>query len=357
MFKYIKFIITAILLILILGILALVIIRNVNEKNMTITSEEGIETSFYLQVNGIDQYIQVRGEDKSNPLVIFIHGGPGFPLSYLSKYYQKDLVDDFTVLSYDQRQSGRTYYKNESEDLSLDLMLSDLDIIVDYALETYDQEKVILIGQSWGSVLGTLYTEKYPEKVKAYVGVGQVTDFDEGKVYAAQQAMLLANRQDQDVLIKTSQTFKQVQDINNLNVSNLEEMILTSLKYLTGKKELAGLGLMWQGVISPDMTLNDFKWFMNAMDTRKIIELESPLIDYMYYGYNSSQHLDYEVPIFFIQGSHDYITPTEMVRNFYLAIDAPIKDFKLINETGHTPFLDDRETFADIFKSLIDRTK
>lgn len=335
----------------------IVLAWTINSKNYAIPSEEGIEFYGFIQVGGIDQYVQIRGKDKENPVIIFLHGGPGFPITYLSTYHQQYLEDGFTFVNYDQRGSGRTYYrnldKNLNDQLSPKVLQEDLAEIVDYVCQELDQEKVIIMGQSWGTVLGTNYVKSAPEKVEAYIGVGQVVDFDQGKVASAESAILLANEEDKSILQDNIKIFEGSTAIKDVDVPNLESLILTSGKYLTSGEEVSGIKQMWLGLTSPTMNFNDLKWFLKAASTEKIFELEEELIDYMYFDFDIyDQGLTYEVPMYFIQGSNDYITPTEMVEKFYEPLKAPEKKMVLQENGGHTPFLDDPKAFADLLKSF-----
>ena len=165
-------------------------IRLINAKKNYISQANGIQENIYVEIGGIEQYLQIRGEDQDNPIVLWLHGGPGFPLAYLSCYYQKDLEADYTIVCWEQRGCGRTYYKNnDSGELTTDRLVADMDELVDYLCERFQKDKIIIMGQSWGTVLGVKYLNENPQKVAAYIGIGQVTEFKQGKIYSAQAAI------------------------------------------------------------------------------------------------------------------------------------------------------------------------
>lgn len=342
--------ITSILTFIILGA------RIINKKNYSIDSVNGVEFYGFLELGGIKQYVQIRGENRDNPVIVFVHGGPGFPITYLSTHHQQYLEDSFTLVNYDQRGSGRTYYENEhvNDELSPQVLEQDLDELVDYLCDTLEKEKVIIMGQSWGTVLGINYVKDKPEKVETYIGVGQVINFDEGKIYSAEKAMDTANEEDREILKGSIDKFRETTSIGDVDVENLESLILTSGKYLSSGKELSGLKQMWLGLTSPTMNLDDMKWFLKASSTEKIISLEKPLINYMYYDFDIYDFDGtYDVPIYFVQGTNDYITPTGMVEEYFNELDHGDKKMILQDAGGHTPFLDDPESFAAIIKDLL----
>lgn len=345
----------------ILFVLSLIIVvsRLVNKKTYAIQSVDGIEFYGYIEIGNIEQYVQIRGEHKDNPVIIFVHGGPGFPITYLSTYHQHYLEEDFTIVNYDQRGSGRTYYRNLSDGytnqtLSSKILLEDLDGIVNYICNKLEQDKIIMMGQSWGSILGTNYVRSTPDKVEAYIGVGQVTDFDQGKVFAAEKAMLEANEEDQKILLDNISIFKETSSIKEIDIENLESLILTSQKYLKSGDEISGMKQMWLGLTSPTMNFQDIKWFLKASSTESIFDLEKNLVEYMYFDFNIfEEEMTYQVPMYFLQGSNDYITPTGLVETFYEQLESPDKKMKLQKGGGHTPFLDDPKTFAELIKSFL----
>ena len=347
-----------VLALIVLPVVIISIIRFINQKKFKISGENAVSASQFIEINGCQTFVRIRGQHVENPVIIFIHGGPGFPLTYLSPYHQQYLESHFTFVNYDQRGAGRTFYENDDKELSVDLMVQDLNDLVDYTLKKFNKDKVIIMGQSWGTVLGTLYVQKYPQHVAAYVGVGQVIDFDKGKVLSAQQAIQLAESKNEDhIAQKIRHGIKQFEssaNIDQVDLENLETLILNTSQYFKSDKQLSGLKQMYLGLTSPYMNFTDIRWFLNASSTAKIVSLEHALINYMYFDFDINQlSLEYEVPVYFIQGEKDYITPTSMVEDYYESIIAPRKKLYKIPGTGHVPFLDSPVEFANMVNALL----
>ncbi|QUI24064.1 alpha/beta hydrolase [Vallitalea pronyensis] len=354
--KMMKWFSLFILSLIILIVVVIFIIRRVNVNKTKITTDKGIQESNYVEINGNEHYLQIRGENRDNPVILFLHGGPGFPLTYLSTYFQQDLEKQYTFVNYEQRHAGRTYYKNDTtEEVSFGIMLEDVHGVVNYVKNRLQVDKVIIMGQSWGTVLGSTYVQKHPENVTAYFGVGQVIDFDQGKILAAEQAMALADQEDSDKLEHAIAQFKKSHNTQQTDIVNLENLIMTSAKYLKGDKEISGLKQMWLGISSPYMTIQDIQWFLNASNTQKIMALQQNVINYMYYEFNvNNLNAHYDVPMFYIQGSHDYITPTQLVEAYYATISTPVKNMYIMEDAGHTPFLDKPNEFAEFVRDAIE---
>ncbi len=130
-----------------------------------------------VEINGSSHEIMIRDHDKNNPVIIFVHGGPGNSEIPYAKKYQDLLEKNFTVVNYAQRASGKSYhffedYSNFSSDLLVEALLA----ITDYISERFGKEKVILIGHSYGTYIGMQAAYKAPQKYEAYVGMGEMSD-------------------------------------------------------------------------------------------------------------------------------------------------------------------------------------
>lgn len=168
--------------------------RIINAQIYKIRSKTGVQKAEYVTLGGIEQYIQVCGQDITNPVILVLHGGPGSNMAYYSYKWQADLVPDYTIIHWDQRGCGNTYFRNqEATKPTLDLLLSDLDELVDYVRIRFSKEKVIIMGHSWGTFLGGIYSGKYPKKVSAYISIGQMLDLRKSEQASAQEAISLAN--------------------------------------------------------------------------------------------------------------------------------------------------------------------
>ena len=239
------------------------------------------------------------------------------------------------------------------------MLLSDMDELIDYLRKRFGQERIVIIGQSWGTVLAVEYINAYPEKVEAYIGVGQVTNFAEGKIYAgenaAEKATMAGNDSDAEMVRQYIGQFGKSDSLENTDIKTLESLVIKSMEYLKCDGELSGMWQMLIGITSPEMSLSDAKWFMFASSTSNIFESQSKLVDYMYFAFDVNNFKnEYNFPICFIQGSHDWITPTDLVKDYYKKLNAEHKAFVIIENAGHTPFLDNPDEFCKKIKQFLE---
>jgi len=137
----------------------------------------------YLRLNGIDQWVMIRSESLANPLLILVHGGPGFPEARLLRYFNAPLEKSFTVVYWDQRGTGKSFDSRIAKSsMTVEQFIADLNELVDAVRRRFGKNKISLYGHSWGSALGVLYAARFPEKVAAYVGAGQIADWPASEV-------------------------------------------------------------------------------------------------------------------------------------------------------------------------------
>lgn len=131
-----------------------------------------VQRAEYFAVNGARLFVLMRGADRRTPILLWLHGGPGGPERPLFRYYNGDLENHFVVAYWDQRSAGRSFDPEaDPRTLSVSRHLADLDAVVDYLRRVFGQDKIVLIGHSWGAALGLLYVQRHPDKVSALIAV------------------------------------------------------------------------------------------------------------------------------------------------------------------------------------------
>lgn len=150
-----------------------------------ITTPAGIEERRVIELGGVPQVVSIRGRDRRNPILIFVHGGPGTPLSASSWMWQRPLEEYFTVVQYDQRGAGRSFRLTDPAlvggDLSLDRYAQDAVELTMIIREEFGADRVCIAGHSWGTAVATRAALDRPELFSAYLGVGQVVSVRAGE--------------------------------------------------------------------------------------------------------------------------------------------------------------------------------
>src|ERR1700722_2298489 len=158
--------------------------HRVAEKR-AITSLHGVDSLEAVRIGGIDQWIEVRGHDLDNPILLFIHGGPGVAFIPLAGAFQGTWEKHFTVVQWDQRGAGKTYETNDKElqrrTMNVAQMEQDTVEVVNYLRTRFKREKIFVVGHSWGSMLGLWLAHEHPEMIYAFVGTGQAVSMQQNE--------------------------------------------------------------------------------------------------------------------------------------------------------------------------------
>lgn len=352
-----------IVFIIIISVIALVtfsvlVSRLINSNKNKINTESGIQESTYINIDGMKQYIQIRGESTENPVMIFIHGGPASPMGYVSAYYQRELESELTIINYDQRGCGRTYYANDcNANADIDLLVNDLNIIVEYVKKRFGKKNVIIAGHSWGTVIGSIYVQKYPENVNCYIGISQITNLYKNKLNVARMALEkdeIKGTEDEQKLTELIKRMSRVNDYNDMSLDDLSKLVTATSKYIACEGEMSGLSQMITGITSPDMNFDDMKWFMLQMNTEKFFAQNKDIMEYAFFGFDIDLiSKTYNVPVYYLAGKGDYAVCQKDAQAYYESIEAPDKAFYWIENAGHSMFMDNPELYCDTVKNIL----
>ena len=348
-----KWTLSIILGLILLLVVAILVIRLVTYGKHHITTENGIDEGIFVTLGGQEQYLLIRGEDTGNPVIIWLHGGPSGSDAFVNNTFDEHLVDAYTLVSWDQRGCGRTYFRNKDIDpnnqtATFEQAQADLDELVDYCRERFNTEKVIIVGHSYGTMLGSKYTLDHPEKVAAYIGVGQVVSF-ESEIYSYEDALNKATVLGDDTteMVAAYETYQN--DPTLTNMLNLRGYVD---KYHQAEVQT---NTIWMGISSPYMGIDDIRWFLKQVGSLEdYLALNKQLYDYVLEADVRDYGTEYKVPVGFISGSCDWTTPVKYSQDYCELITAPQKQFHLIEGCGHAPQYDLPEEFCKTLRSMLD---
>lgn len=300
----------------------------------------------YVKINGILQFLYHSGTNPNNPVMLFIHGGPGIAESNYAYLMQDEWEKYFTVVHFDQRGSGKTLALNPKEYPDIKKIVEDTKEIVEYIKKKYKKDKVVIAGYSWGSVVGTMYIKAYPDDILAYIGIGQVIDLMENE-------RLLYKKLKYDFESKGQKKYlRALKKIGKYP----EKLCLSSMKKkydqverLQRKSSISGeksISMIWNFIRSPLFTFKDLKAFL--LNGKANTELIDFLMKFNLYNYL----LDYKVPVFFISGEKDWQVPTMLVKKYFKDITAPQKKLYIIKNAKHRPMFENKEEFDRVIKDI-----
>ncbi len=299
-----------------------------NEQYYKITTQGGIDEAKYIHIGGIDQYVSIRGEDRNNPVILFLHGGPGDatnPWGYLAFH---SWLQYFTVVQWDQRGAGRTLRQSGPEiapTITVERMTQDGIEVAEYLRKSLHKDKLILVAHSWGSVLGLFIAKTRPDLFYAYVGTGQVAD--ETRNYAVAYENLLQKAR----ALKNQTAIEELSAIGPPPYPDFRgSSVQRKWSNLFEHADLFIDGIFGAALTAPGYTLADINDWNAGQDLsgRQLIpqtaKLDSPALGGQF-----------ALPVFVIQGAEDFTTPTSLARSFVASLRAPHKEFVAIPDGGH----------------------
>ena len=299
-----------------------------SEKNyISIASLEKIE------LGDFKQSVLIRTKNVKNPILLFTHGGPGMPIMYLSYRFQRELEGYFTVVQWDQRGAGKSYdSKLPISSINVEQYISDALQLIDTLQRRFNQKKLFLAGHSWGTYLSSILVSRHPDLFYAYISVGQVVDGEKSDKIKREFLLSVAQKDNDTALISR---------LRDPEYKSFESWLFKYGGEL--KKSNSFLPLIITGILSPEYTFRD------ALNVAK-----GPQLCGKYMNYNAIQGSifdnirDYEVPVFFITGTHDYTTPYQLTKQYFDSIHAPVKELILFNESAHFPFYEEPKRFDSV---------
>ena len=340
--------VTVILLVIIIAIAG----RNINWFSHYIDTSEGINETCYVNIGGQEQYLLIRGKDINNPVILYIHGGPGGPDSPIAGVFTEPFIDDYTVVCWDQRGCGRTYFRNESVDpmnetVDFETAVSDTDELVEYLLERFDTDKVILMCHSYGTVVGTAYIQEHGDKVAAYIGIGQFIDYKESEYLSYEDALVKAKAAGDDT--------KALEDAYDLFLKGDSFTNIMKLRGATSQYHVAkySADTIMLALFSPYTGVDDIRWVLKQMDMDNYYLLEQDLMDTLFEIKLYDNNLTYDVPMLFVSGDCDYVCNYTLAQQYCEDISAPAKEFVLMEGCGHAPQYAMPDEFGANVKSFL----
>ncbi len=314
-----------------------------------IITNNGISEIQYLNINNTKQYVLIRGKDKSNPVLLFLHGGPGASATALLRKFNSELENYFTVVYWDQRNAGKSYNKKTpKEEIKVSKYVEDVDTLVSYLKNRFKVDKLFLVGHSWGARLGLYSIQRHPENYIAYVGVGQELAAYESELLSYQYTLDKAKDQNNVKAIKDLEESGSPQsgDFSKMYKNGFWGLVKQKdwLLKLGGERYVKTKYTDWIFSIwfSREYSFFDlFKYGKASAFSAGNIIYDPEFNNYDFF----KQIPEVKVPVFFISGAYDYNTPWELVERYTNTLKAPHKEFIKFEKSGHSPVFEEPEKF------------
>lgn len=347
-------------LLLTLAALVLLLLQGCSANTELFKDASGqVDPQGIAQLEAVDighhrQWLLIRGANKDNPVLLFLHGGPGSPYVGLAHTFQAELEKHFVVVQWDQRGSGKSFTDTPPGSMTVDQFHADTHDMVLWLRQRFHRQKIYLLGHSWGAYLGIVEARNHPENLYAYIGAGQLIDL------VKQEQLSHDFVTERATAVHDERALQQLREIGAPPYRDAAKGMDT--KY----------GLMWEyggmleGATGPTP-------FVKALLTAK----EYSMLDVVRFVRGSSYSLQqlaqnegdrfwrlkapdpaagFQVPVFFITGAQDRVTPAALVEAYEGALSAPMKRSIIIPNAGHFAFFTQSQAFTQAVVDIRART-
>ena len=324
-FKVLKWVGISILSLIVLLFLTRWIGQGVNRR----TPSGGINKSMYVDINGSKQWISIYGQDKDNPVLLYLHGGPGAATSLYDYAFTRKWSDVYTVVTWDQRGCGKSYDKSHSEPITADIMMQDGKTMTEFLRDCFHVEKITLLGHSWGSYFGANLALAYPDYYDAFIGTGQFVDRDENerRLHEAASTWSENDPEGREMVEKWGATLE----------TGEEDVYLRS-----EIMERYDYGMMKDGTDYSLFAAELFNPYYSIKEVLDYLKHEPLSSEYKSFflsdGFQDMSLLgryDYDVPYYNINGDIDYQTNYSLACEYFEQVNAPKKQLFVMKDATH----------------------
>jgi pimeloyl-ACP methyl ester carboxylesterase len=296
----------------------------------------GIDELEAVELGGIKQWISVRGNNPANPLLLFIHGGPGSPMMGESWTFQRPWEDFFTVVQWDQRGAGKTFsaaHRKVDQSMTIEQMQADAEELVQLLLQTYGKKKIFLLGHSWGSVLGVRVAQHRPEWLYAYIGVGQVVNMRKNEAVGYELTLEQARARNNALAVKELEAIAPYPGTDGrvpIGKTGLERKWDVALGGMLFAQQQDDEHQRW--ALSP--LYSDYDVKSAELGEESTVGVLWPQLAEVSFDAVTG----FKCPVFIFSGAHDRTTPETLAKAFFDRIAAPKKQFFEIQRAAHYVF-------------------
>jgi len=320
-------------------------------KNRNERLHDGINILESIEIGGIKQWISVRSENKNNPLLLILHGGPGFSMMPYSFIFDS-LEADFIIAQWDQRGTGKTYSINKkilsSNSFTLEKMHSDTLEVVNYLRHRFQKDKIFVLGHSWGSVLGLKLAQDHPELLFSYIGAGQLINTKANEKTGYDNTLKIAYEKNHKKAIRS---LEELSSFHSNNLSFKELLVLRKWQFHFNGiliKKLTMLSIIMRALSAPEYSLLDYLNLIRGLSS--LSKSKTMFTEILNIALDDKTNIS--TAIFIFGGRKDPLTPSLPVYEYFEKIQAPCKEYIWFENSGHNLFFEEPDKFLKSLRAV-----
>jgi pimeloyl-ACP methyl ester carboxylesterase len=301
-----------------------------------------------IRIGGADQWVLERSEDVANPILLYLHGGPGTSQLTLNRRNMRDLERCFTVVNWDQRGAGKSYDAiRDAGAMRIDQFVEDTREVTMHLLRKFGKQRLVLVGHSWGSAIGVLAAARSPELYSCYVGIGQIANMAEGEALSYRWVLDEARRRRRRRAVRSLELMGPPPYAGDWRKKTMiERSYVARFGGEVRASRFGAVGMLLRSVlVSSEYTLRDRVNFIRGiLDSMRALWpqlLEVNLFE---------QVPELQVPVFLMEGRYDWEIPSVLSARYYEALRAPSKRLIWFEHSAHLPNAEERARFNRIMR-------
>lgn len=308
-----------------------------------------IATLEKVEINGSQQWISIRGKDINKPVLLFLAGGPGGSQLVTERRALGELENYFVVVNWEQPGAGKSFEAVDRSTLSPERYVTDGIVLVNYLRERFDEEKVYLLGESWGSALGVWMVQRNPELFHAFIGTGQMVAFLENDLMCYDFALHLLEEQGNTEKVEQLKQQGPPPYYGKGVAMKEAAFLMETFNYMNADPNISSDGFnTFQDLAGSEYGLYDkLNWFRGALETMDVVYPQLWEVDFR------TQATQLEVPVYFLLGRHDVNAPPVLAEEYFALLDAPYKELIWFERSGHNPWVNESDEFVHVMVNKV----
>lgn len=301
-----------------------------------------ISEKIHVNINGVEQGMFIKSKNINNPVLLFVHGGPGMPEYWLTERYPTGLENYFTVVWWEQRGAGLSYSPDiPAETMTAEQFILDTLEVVKYLRQRFGQEKIYLMAHSWGSYIGIQAVAREPELFHAYIGIGQISYQIKSEQLAYEYALDYYKKNGNADMVKKLEAAPPTMTVP---LPPNYDALRDAYMHGAGIGTTRGMNSVITGIFLPSWTFREYTLGEKLNLWRGKFYSRSPsfsLWDKMQVTDLTQQVTTLEIPVYFLHGKYDYTCAYPLAKEYFMKLDAPVKGFYTFDQSAHSPMFEE----------------
>jgi pimeloyl-ACP methyl ester carboxylesterase len=310
-----------------------------------------VDTLECVRIGKADQWVRERSEDLANPIVLYLHGGPGTSQLTSNRRNTRALERYFTIVNWDQRGAGKSYVAiRDANAMNIDQFVDDTRDLTEHLLHKFGQKRLVLVGHSWGTVIGALTVARSPDLYSCYVGIGQISNMAEGEMLSYRWVLDQARQRHRRRAIRSLERIGPPPYAGDWRKKTVTERSYVARFGGEVRASRGGaMGMVLRGLlVSPEYTLRDrVNYFRGVLESMRILWPQLLEVDLF------EQVPEMQLPVFFMEGRHDWEVPSILSARYFEALRAPSKRLIWFENSAHLPNAEERDRFNQIMRDEV----